>query len=213
MDMKITGLMLPVRYPTKSPQRHGSILLCFADKPEKFDKDVPDSIRNAWQKSVQLYHKNNIYGDHDFWVPVRSPFGWNVPVLTKSNNTSGLPLIGANPTTSVDNENLQFIPCSEANLDLIIRLQDYPFYIEIGARAFYLHVLHYGKYYKIPSQRHIRQPRFGTANLPVITLATDSRPMHFANLHDIPWPEIAQQLGTPVEQRLGNKPLVSKWAA
>lgn len=196
--------MLPIWYSTKTPKRQESLILYFSPKPEKLEKDVPDSLRNASQKLNQLYRKHHIYGDHQYLVPVWRD-GWT------TNNPRGSRQIGNNPTTAAYFENLQLMPCSQSNLSLIRQLQSQPFYIEIGKKSYYLHVLHNGKYYKIPSQQLIPKNWFGSTNDPVITLTTNNCPVHFSNLHDIPWSEIAQELGSP-EHSWGNEPLFSKYS-
>ena len=201
MNITASGLFIPINYSTKNPKCPGFLALYFALKPEKLDKSAVDCSK----KTEQLYRKNNIYGDHQFLIPVtRDSWSSNFPI--------GSMQIGNNPTTSVRHEKLQLMPCSQSNLGLICQLQSQPFYIEIAKRSFYLHVLLQGKYCKIPSQKLVPKNWFGATNHPVVTLATDSCPVHFSNLGDIPWSDIAQQLSSPEARQWGNKPLICKYS-
>jgi hypothetical protein len=186
MDLAVQGILIPIHYSTNTPQHQGYIELYFSQKPEKIEKDLPASLKNAWQKAEQRYRHHHVYGDHQFLIPVKRD-GWIL------NSQFGSMQIGNNPTTSTQFEKLQLMPCSQSNLSLICQLQSQPFYIEIAKRSFYLHVLIQGVYCKIQSQKAIPKNWAGFIR-PVITLVTDSNPIHFSNLLDIPWLVIAQQL-------------------
>jgi hypothetical protein len=55
-----------------------------------------------------------------------------------------------------------------------------------------------GFYCEIPAQKAILKNWNGFA-YPVISLVTDSEPIHFARFSDIPWADIAQMMGSPAQ--------------
>lgn len=206
--------MIPLCFSTNTAQRQGYLELYFAPKADKVDKNLPAALRNDWPKADQLYRKHHIYGDHQYLVPVRNGWPLNVEFLP-SGLTSNIPMVfqqfGNEPTTAVHHQKLQLMPCSQFNLGLIRELQSEPFYIEIGKKSYVLNIWNEGRYWSIPGQRPAPRCWFGPTNHPVITLATNTWPKHFSNLQDIPWPAIAQQLGSPSAPLWGNTPLLSKY--
>lgn len=196
MAITIKNLLIPTFFSINKSPRQWHIELNFSREPEKTEKYIPDS-RDAWQKADQLYRKNNIYGDHQYLVPVWqemsgyfASFPQDKPIEFKQ--------IGNDPTVAVAYQKLQLMPCSQHNLGLIqSKLQSEPFFIEIGKKSFSLYVWHQGMYWKIPSQRHpplnwSRNPH------PVITLETVDGAIVFNSFRDIPWSDIAQQIGVPI---------------
>lgn len=191
MDMKINGIIIPIWYSTNNPQRQGYLEMYFGQESEIIDKSLPAALKNAWLKADQQYRKSQVYGYHQFLVPVMRD-GW------MANFPMGSMQIGNNPTTAVQFEKCQLMPCHESNLSLISQLQSQPFYIEITKRCYYIHVLLQGMYRKIPSQKSVPKNWVGFSR-PVITLVTESGPVHFSNFSEIPWADIGNQLGRTVQ--------------
>lgn len=198
MTNLIKSLQIPVFFSiNKSPNQH-HIELCFSDKPEKKAKEYIAKIDTSWEKANELYRKNNIYGDHNFLIPATSEMV-NYFAGSQSNQPGVFKQIGTDPTTAVGYQKLQLVPCSQHNLALFQHsLQSFPFYIEIGKRTFSLFISHQGLYWKIPCQRHAPMNLSGRSH-PVITLETSDNVYAFSYLNEIPWADIAQQLGTAVE--------------
>lgn len=181
--------MLPIWYSSTTKQRQEILVLYFAPKPEKQDSTASVSDKNASQKSNMLYRKHHIYGDHHYLIPVaRDMWAENFPLGSRQ--------VGNNPTISSYFEKTQLMPVSRTNLSLIQKLQSQPFYVEITKKSYILHVLNHGHYCQIPSQRLIPKKWFSPTCDPVITMTTNKDPVHFSNLQEIPWLEIAEKLGS-----------------
>jgi hypothetical protein len=192
----IKNLLIPMYFAIDKAPHQWHIELNFSRGPEKNDTYVPES-GNAWQKADQLYRKHAIYGDHQFLIPVLQEMTDSFGILP-SNTPGAFKQIGKDPTTAVAYQKLQLMPCARANLGLIqSRMQAEPFYLEIGKRSYVLYVWHQNMFWKIPCHRHAPMNWFGHPH-PVITTETVSGPVAFLNFRDIPWSDIAQQLGSPV---------------
>ena len=191
MDKIAKAIVIPIFYSTNTTARQGYIELYFANEPESIDKSLLASLKNASEKLNQKYRLHNIYGNHQYLIPVRRDNDW-------MSNSMMSPQIGDNPTTSAQFEKLQLMPCSQSNLSLICLLQSQPFFIEITKKDFFLHVVMQGINCKIPAQKAILK-NWNRFPYPVISLVTDSDPIHFNRFSDIPWVDIAVTMGSPAQ--------------
>ena len=197
------SLLIPVFFSIKNSPKQHHIELCFSDKPEKKPKEYIAKSESYWDKANDLYRKSTTYGDHSFLIPASHEM-INLYAESQSNQPSVFKQIGTDPTTSVVNQKLQLVPCSQHNLALFQqRLQSLPFYIEIGKRTFSLFVWHQGMYWKIPCQHHAPMNLNGLTH-PSITLETSDNTYLFSYLQEIPWADIAQQLGSAAEPKQHN---------
>lgn len=198
MSNLIKALLIPITFSINRTPRQHHLELWFSDKPEKKSKDSAPPSLASWKKADQLYRKSTVNGDHQFLIPSTVEL-INHFEGVQSNYPSAFQQIGNNPTTATALNKLQLIPCSQHNLNLFQRsLQSQPFYIEVGKRTFNLFVFHQEVYWKIPCH-----PR-ASMNLmefqqPVITIETLDNASFFTYLHEIPWADIATQLGTVAE--------------
>jgi hypothetical protein len=191
MDKIAKAIVIPIFYSTNTTARQGYIELFFANEPEIIDKTLPATLKNASHKSDLKYRKHNIYGNHQYLIPVRHNNNWASSIMSTLQ-------IGDNPTTVAHLEKLQLMPCNQSNLSLICQLQSQPFFIEITKQSYFLHVLMQGIYCKIPAQKAIPK-NWERFPYPVISLVTDSDPVHFSRFTDIPWSDIAATMGSPAQ--------------
>jgi hypothetical protein len=204
MSLNPIGIAIPICFSTSKLSRRKSIgspkaLSGYIEiyfSPDPFDPGVPDYVAppNASQEAEKLYRKHHVYGDHQFLVPAshRAIPKYEAP----SGMRFGFEQIGNDPTTAVLHETLQLVPCSQHNLHLFKdRIQSQPFYIEITDRAFVLHVNDKeNTYRKIPSQLYPPRCWQGFAH-PAISLDFRIGAKPFSKLDDVPWQDLAQQLG------------------
>lgn len=206
MSSLIKAIVIPVYFSINKAPRQHHIELCFSANPVKKASEYIAATHKSWQKADELYRKNNIYGEHQFLIPATFEF---IDHFSQSqlSQPQAFKQIGSDPTAALGSHKIQLLPCTQHNLSLFQRnLQQFPFYIEISKHSFSLFISYNGLYWKIPCQRH--EPlNLKERSHPVITLETSDKAHEFSYCGDIPWSDIAQQLGTPVEPILNNFPV------
>ncbi len=184
---------MPIFFTMNKSPKQWHIEISFSNKPEKKADKYVSVLDKSYETADENYRKHNIHGDHQYLIPVNTEFTNNM--MTPDNQPTTFKQIGTDPTIPFINQKLQLLPCSESNLGLFQKkLQSEPFYIKVEKRSFSLYVWHLGMYWKIPSHRYTPIDWTGHTH-PVVTLDTANGPIQFSSAFDIPWSDIAHQLG------------------
>ena len=202
-NMKPLGIAIPILFATNKLSRKsagrvqrridGYMELYFSPNPiqaEEVDLCDPGKVH---VKAEALYRKHHVYGDHQFLIPTKrhSIERYDAPW----DRRCGFKKIGSEPTTATYQETLQFLPCSQSNLDLFKeKLLTEPFYLEVAPEAFVLHVKNGDeRFVGIPSQPYSPRCWHGFAH-PVVTVESSLGHQTFHKMSEIPWLHIANTI-------------------
>jgi hypothetical protein len=201
--MKPKGIAIPIYFSTNKLSRRtatreprpvtGYIELYFAPRPVDFEEiDLLEPGR-TFHKAEALYRKHHAYGDHRFLIPTthktieKYEASWNMRFAFMQ--------IADDPTTATYQEALQLLPCSRANLGFFKeKLQTEPFYIEVAAESFILHIRTKAEHYvALPAQAYSPRCWHEFAH-PVVSLETQGGSIPYFKFCDIPWQDLAEQI-------------------
>ena len=158
MSIKIDymrGAIIPIIFSINKPPYKCYIELNFSKYGygiKEFEPERPFSesrkecmeLVKEWESANLLYRNHHVYGDHQYLVPFRKmPIGEYVPIPFWKDREIFYEFeqIAGNPTTSTTHEALELLPCTDINLDFILRNHlSEPFYIEVERESFGLYV-------------------------------------------------------------------------